>query len=118
MLKRVDIVGNPNIGVFILTTSNSVDILITCAPIFPKTLLLQNLKEESSAHAMTTTIDIEAVEPKEEEIKKNQETKVNLSATNELNPYLLLMAHAFIRNTISLDSNYAAEDNNKESEQK
>ncbi len=98
-------------GIFTLTTTNSVDVLITCSDIFPKTLLLQKLKEESSAHAMTTTIDIEAVEPKKEEIQENQETKVNLSATNELNPYLLLMAHSFIRNTIYLDSNAIIEEN-------
>ena len=65
-------------GVFTLTTANSVDVLITCAEIFPKTLLLQKLKEESSAHSMTTTIDIEAVEPKKNETQENQETKVNL----------------------------------------
>ena len=98
-------------GIFILTTSNSVDILVTCAPMFPKTLLLQKLKEESSAHAMTATIDIEEIEPKKEENKENQETKVNLSATNELNPYLLLMAHAFILYTIQFDSNAIIEKN-------
>ena len=66
--------------------------------------------EESSAHAMNTTIDIEAVEPKKKEVLENQEAKVNLSATNEMNPYLLLMAHAFIRNTIFIDSNGVKED--------
>ena len=99
-------------GLFTLTTTNSVDVLITCSEIFPKTLLLQRLKEESSAHAMTTTIDIEAVEPKKAEIQEKQETKVNLSAANELNPYLLLMAHAFIRNTIYLDSGAITEEDN------
>ena len=60
--------------------------------------------EESSAHAMNTNIDIEEVSPKKEE-NETHETKVNLSATNEMNPYLLLMAHAFIRNTILIDNN-------------
>ena len=65
--------------------------------------------EESSAHAMNTTIDIEAVTPKKQETLENQEAKVNLSATNEMNPYLLLMAHSFIRNTILLvDSSYVS----------
>ena len=40
------------------------------------------------------------------------EAKVNLSATNEMNPYLLLMAHAFIRNTIFIDSNAIVEEPN------
>ena len=36
----------------------------------------------------------------QEEDKEENQAKVNLSATNEMNPYLLLMAHSFIRNTI------------------
>ena len=53
---------------------------------------------------MNTNIDVEEVQPKSEEIKDTHETKVNLSATNEMNPYLLLMAHAFIRHTILIDN--------------
>ncbi len=97
-------------GIFTLTTSNSVDILITCSENFPKTLLQKSLMEESSAHAMSTTIDVEAVEPKNLTAAEKPEAKVNLSATNELNPYLLLIAHAFIRNTIYLDSNAIIEE--------
>lgn len=92
-------------GEFTLTTSNSVDIAITCTESFPKNILEKLLKEESTTHAMNTNIDIEEVQPKSEEIKETNETKVNLSATNEMNPYLLLMAHAFIRNTILIDNN-------------
>lgn len=91
-------------GVFTLTTTNSVDVLIICSENFPKKLLQKSLIEESSAHAMNTNIDIEEVTPKKEE-NDVHETKVNLSATNEMNPYLLLMAHAFIRNTILIDNN-------------
>lgn len=91
-------------GEFTLTTSNSVDVLIVCSESFPKKILQKLLMEESSAHAMNTNIDVEEVETKSEEINETQETKVNLSATNEMNPYLLLMAHAFIRNTILIDS--------------
>ena len=92
-------------GVFTLTTSNSVDIYILCSENFPKKTLLKSLHEESNSHAMNTSIDIETVHPKKTETLETQETKVNLSATNEMNPYLLLMAHAFIRNTIFIDSN-------------
>ena len=53
---------------------------------------------------MNTNIDIEEVSPKKEELNEVHETKVNLSATNEMNPYLLLMAHAFIRHTILIDN--------------
>lgn len=92
-------------GVFTLTTSNSVDIYILCSEDFPKKTLQKSLMEESSAHAMNTTIDVESVVPIKKEILEKNEAKVNLSATNEMNPYLLLMAHAFIRNTIFIDSN-------------
>ena len=66
--------------------------------------------EESSSHAMNTTIDVEAVEPKKKETFEKAEAKVNLSATNEMNPYLLLIAHAFIRNTIFIDTNGITEE--------
>ena len=92
-------------GVFTLTTSNSVDIYIICSENFPKGLLEKSLAEESATHAMNTNIDIEEVQPQAEETNETRETKVNLSATNEMNPYLLLMAHSFIRNTILIDNN-------------
>ena len=92
-------------GEFVLTTSNSVEVLIICSENFPKKILQKSLMEESSAHAMNTNVDIEEVQPKKEETKEVHETKVNLSATNEMNPYLLLMAHAFIRFTIMIDNN-------------
>ena len=98
-------------GVFTLKTSNSVDVYIICSEDFPKRTLQKSLMEESSAHAMKSTIDVEAVTPKTKDLNENRETKVNLSATNEMNPYLLLMAHAFIRNTIFIDSNAITEAN-------
>ena len=97
-------------GVFSLTTSNSIDIYIVCSEAFPKTLLQKSLMEEGTSHSMTMTIDVEAIEPKKTETVEKPEAKVNLSATNEMNPYLLLMAHAFIRNTIYLDSNAIVEE--------
>ena len=98
-------------GVFTLTTTNSVDIYIICSEDFPKRTLQKSLMEESASHAMNSTIDVEAVEPKNKDKNENREAKVNLSATNEMNPYLLLMAHAFIRNTIFIDSNGIVEEN-------
>ncbi len=97
-------------GVFTLTTSNSVDIYIVCSEDFPQKTLEKSLRDESSSLAVHTNIDVEAVESKKREIFEKPEAKVNLSATNEMNPYLLLMAHAFIRNTIFIDSNSIIED--------
>lgn len=91
-------------GIFTLSTSNSVDIFIVCSDKFPKNTLLKNLMTESSSHAMNTNIDIEETKPASDEHNETHETKVNLSATNEMNPYLLLMAHAFIRYTIMIDN--------------
>ena len=53
---------------------------------------------------MSTNVDIESVQSINDQ-NKTAEAKVNLSATNEMNPYLLLMAHSFIRNVISIDNN-------------
>ena len=97
-------------GEFILTTSNSVDILITCSESFPKKTLLRSLTDESSSLAVTANIDVEAITPKKLETLEKTDAKVNLSATNEMNPYLLLMAHAFIRNTIFIDSNVISDE--------
>ena len=91
-------------GTFTLTTSNSVDAYIICSDNFPKSILQKRMAEESNAHAMNTNIDIENLKPLNENLNENRETKVNLSATNEMNPYLLLMAHSFIRNTIIIDN--------------
>ena len=68
------------------------------------------MNEESSTLAVHTNIDVESVEPKKKDTAEKQEAKVNLSQTNEMNPYLLLMAHAFIRNTIFIDSNAIKDD--------
>lgn len=92
-------------GEFTLTTSNSIDVLIICSEVFPKKILQKMLMEESDSHAMNTNIEVEEVQPIKEELNETHETKVNLSATNEMNPYLLLMAHTFIRCTILIDNN-------------
>ena len=99
-------------GIFTLTTANSVDILITCTENFPKLTLKKELMSEASSHAMNMVVDIEAVQPKLLTVNEKREAKVNLSATNEMNPYLLLIAHAFIRNTIQIDSYGVMEDSN------
>ena len=63
-------------GVFTLTTSNSVDIYILCSEDFPKKTLQKSLMEESSAHAMNTTIDVEAVEPIKKKLLKKRKQKL------------------------------------------
>ena len=92
-------------GHLTLTTKNSVDVLIFCTEEFPKELLHKRLMDEMKNNTIQTNIDIEILITKQDEKDENQ-AKVNLSATNEMNPYLLLMAHSFIRNTIIIDNNF------------
>ena len=103
-------------GEFILTTSNSVDVYIICSEKFPKATLQKSLMQEGASHAMDTNIDIESIQPKTDDLNDARETKVNLSATNEMNPYLLLMAHAFIRNAILIDNGVVEPDDASEAE--
>lgn len=92
-------------GYLTLTTKNSVDVLIMCSEEFPKEILHKRLMDEMQNNAVQTNIDIEVLITKTEDKDENQ-TKVNLSATNEMNPYLLLMTHSFIRNTIVIDNSF------------
>ena len=95
--------GNVN-AVLTLITTNSVDMNIKCSEDFPKDNLLKNLNEETHNHTMQSNISIEEIE-QTEGIDPQQQAKVNLSSTYDMNPYLLLMAHSFIKNTIVIDSN-------------
>ena len=90
-------------GSLTLTTKNSVDVLILCSEEFPKELLHKRLMDEMKNNSVQTNIDIEVLITKQDD-KDEHQAKVNLSATNEMNPYLLLMAHSFIRNTIIIDN--------------
>ncbi len=95
-------------GSLTLTTKNSVDVLILCSEEFPKELLKKRLTDEMKNNSVQTNIDIETLITKQED-KDEHQAKVNLSATNEMNPYLLLMAHSFIRNTIIIDNSYTVD---------
>ena len=94
--------GNVN-GSLVLLTGNIVDMDIQCNDIFPKDDLLEKMKDVTDNHSMQSNISIHDLAQMEHEIN-NQEASVNLSSTYELNPFLLLMAHSFIKNTILIDS--------------
>ena len=95
--------GNLN-AVVSLITGNSVDISITCSENFPKKELFKRLSRDGSQHSMQTAIDIKEQKPQEQIETQNAKAKVNLANVNQVNPYLLLMAHAIIRHTIELDA--------------
>ena len=95
--------GNLNATVSLIT-GNSVDIAITCSEKFPKKELFKRLSKDGSQHSMQTAIDIKEQKPQEQIETQNAKAKVNLANVNQVNPYLLLMAHAIIRHTIELDA--------------
>ncbi|MCD8378404.1 MAG: hypothetical protein LUB59_06420, partial [Candidatus Gastranaerophilales bacterium] len=94
--------GNVN-GSLVLLTGNVVDMNIQCNDQFPQNDLLDRMKEVTENHAMQSNITVEQKIQIQNDIA-NQQAKVNLSSTYELNPFLLLMAHSFIKNTIIIDS--------------
>jgi len=93
--------GNVN-GSLILMNANNVDMQIQCDDKFPKDDLLERMKEVTQNHTMQSNITVEQRVQMENEVE-NQQAKVNLSSTYDLNPFLLLMAHSFIKNTIIID---------------
>lgn len=88
----------------ILETSNSVHVNIACSEEFPKDELLNRIQGEEKHYSMQSVISFETVASKPVDIEQTK-AKINMSSTNEINPYLLLMAHAIIRNTIIIDNN-------------
>ena len=94
--------GNVNSSL-VLLTGNTVDMNIQCNDVFPKDDLLTRMKDITDNHTMQSNITVEERINQVNEFE-NQEAKVNMSSTYELNPYLLLMAHSFIKNTIIIDS--------------
>lgn len=88
----------------ILETSNSVHVSVSCTEDFPKDELLNRIQGEEKHYAMQSVISFETINSKPAP-SEQAKAKINMSSTNEINPYLLLMAHAIIRNTIIIDNN-------------
>lgn len=86
----------------VLVGGNSVSIFINCSDAFPKDELLKRIKEESNAHSMQTKVAFEQVAMKRDE-NAQLSAKINMENTSQINPFLLLMAHALINHTIDLD---------------
>ena len=92
------------IATIILETPNSVHVNIECTEKFPKDELLLRLENEQKHYSMQSIISFDT-KKENNELQKSEITsaKINMSHTNEINPYLLLTAHAIIRNTMELD---------------
>ncbi len=91
------------VATLILETSNSVHVSIECSKEFPKEELLIRIQGDEKNYSMSSVISFSEREAKsEEEVAR---AKINMSQTTEINPFMLLMAHAIIRHTIEIDNN-------------
>lgn len=88
----------------ILETANSVHVNIECSEKFPKDELILRLESEQKRYSMQSVISFETKKTlNEAQTSEMTNAKINMSHTNEINPYLLLTAHSIIRHTIELD---------------
>lgn len=87
----------------IMLEGNSINIIINCSNEFPKEELLKRIKAESKNHSVQSNVIIEQKQIKQSNDAVRQ-AKVTISNSTEINPFLLLMAHAVIRHTIEIDN--------------
>lgn len=93
-------------AILILETSNSVQVNIECAKEFPKDELLLRIDSDKKHYSMESNISFETSKSQNQENTDKPKAKINMSNTNEINPYLLLMAHSIIRHVIEIDKNH------------
>lgn len=97
------------VATLILETSNSVHVNIECSEKFPKDELLDRIESDEKHYSMQSVVSFETKStPQERPEAEQTKAKINMSHTNEINPYLLLMAHTIIRHTIVIDNNAAS----------
>lgn len=90
----------------ILESSNSVHVNIECCKEFPKDELMMRIDSDEKHYSMQSVISFETSNSKTKpENQDKPEAKINMSNTNEINPYLLLMSHTIIRHVIEIDKN-------------
>lgn len=88
-----------------LENSNSVHVSVECSKEFPKQELLQRIQDEEKSYSMQSDISFNEKTSNPKSDENQTKPKVNMSSNYEINPYLLLMAHSIIRNTIIIDNN-------------
>ena len=91
----------------VLETSNSVHVNIECEREFPKDELLLRIEADEKHYSMNSVVSFDVAKQlqnnENNENKEKPEAKINMSNTNEINPYLLLMSHTIIRHVIEID---------------
>jgi len=101
ILIQTENYGNVKV-LLVLEATNKINVIVNCAKVFPKELLLEKLKDSSQEFKLETNVAVNENETiQKSEFDKSQ--KVHMSGASVLNPYVLLMAHAVIRHTIEID---------------
>lgn len=95
------------VATLVLETSNSVHVNIECDKNFPKDELLLRIEADEKHYSMNSVVSFDVAKQSQNsennENKEKPEAKINMSNTNEINPYLLLMSHTIIRHVIEID---------------
>ncbi len=90
----------------ILESSNSVHVNIECVKEFPKEELQRRIEGDEKHYSMSSVLSFETSNQTTiNEAQEKPQAKINMSDTNEINPYMLLMAHTIIRHVIEIDKN-------------
>lgn len=90
----------------ILESSNSVHVNIECVREFPKEELMLRIEGDEKHYSMKSVVSFEASsQTTANGAQEKPQAKINMGNTNEINPYLLLMAHTIIRHVIEIDKN-------------
>jgi hypothetical protein len=96
--------GTVSASIF-LESSNSVQVAIECDEKFPKKELQARIEGEQKHYSMDSVLNFNSKDTSKELQHNKQSANINMSKTNEINPYLLLMAHSIIKNVIEIDNN-------------
>lgn len=86
----------------VLESANAISINIQCADSFPKDELTLRLDSDNKSYSAQTSLSYTSKQPEKAKAEKTQAT-INMSNTNEINPYLLLTAHLIIRHVVEID---------------
>ena len=94
------------IATLVLENSNSVHVNIECTNEFPKDELLMRIENDEKHYSMESVVSFETSSQKNAPQKQEKaQAKINMSNTNEINPFLLLMAHTVIKHVMEIDRN-------------
>ncbi len=98
--------GNVKATLF-LESSNSVQVVIECAENFPKDDLQDRITGEQKHYSMDSVMSFQTDKGIKPQENVKQSANINMNQTTEINPYLLLMAHAIIKHIIDIDNKTA-----------